>query len=187
MSDAITTVQPISNTTNEQPQVAKAPRVPKDTSAAKMSPPKPKGAANVVGQRQPLGKDDTRKRSFETIRPKVVKAAYTFKLHKDANEEYPVVSELDFSNCSEEDILFWAASSVRIILQGRLRKMGNSALDATVFAVVDVQRELAEGQRSPVDQGVRDIRALARAAGVSEERARVLLEGIIAQEGKAKK
>ena len=126
--------------------------------------------------RHPLADGDVAKRSFLLLDDNKVRAEYTFRTDTNSTDRYPIATVFDFGNCSREDILFLASSSVRITIQGKLRSMGNSAFDVTVFAKVDVKRDVVDAQKSQVDETIRGIRALARAAGISEARAREIIE-----------
>jgi len=130
--------------------------------------------------REPIAPDTKATRSFAVTRPNVVNAVFTFKLHDGATERYNMESEFDFNNCSNDEILFLAASSVRITIQGKLRQMGDAALDVGTFAHVDVKSDVVDSTRSPMSDDVRSIRAIARVAKCSEEKAREIMAGLLA-------
>jgi hypothetical protein len=95
---------------------------------------------------------------------------------------------LDFSNCSDSEILEAACKTHVITLQRGLRAMGKGALKADVYRQVNVKRDLVEAQRSTMDGETRDLHAFARAAGITDmDRARKLLARIVAEEAQAAK
>ena len=80
---------------------------------------------------------------------------------------------LDFSNCTEEQILDWAATSVRIALQGRWRKapdrMDEEKWDNVTFDVAAVMAE-----RSTADPATKARNAIAKLS--PEQKAALLAE-----------
>lgn len=163
----------------KEPQVA--PKAQAEKAAAKQRAMAKMTQPKAQTSRTPLAADAVAKRSFLLLDDNKVKAEYTFRVDEKSKDRYPIVTVFDFGNCSREDILFLAASSVRITVQGKLRSMGNSALDASTYATVDVKSEVCEAQKSQVDETIRGIRALARATGVSEARAREIIEAELAK------
>ena len=130
----------------------------------------PKPAVASPAKRTPIPEGEAAKREFTFPATGKVGAKFSFKLNDKATERYQVESTFDFTGCTQEEILELAASSVRITIQGKLRAMGESALDPNAMRVVDVKRDVVETQRSVVDDTVKAIRALMKATGMSSEK-----------------
>ena len=161
----------------EQPQVVK-PKAAKANGKVKSTSPAVKRIAIAEGE--------TRKRILEVVPDtKIVRATYTFKIDNKSTDDYPVESMLDFSDCTDEEILILAAKSVRIDVQAKLRALGQSAIDdATVMSVVNVKTDVLNSVRLPVDETLRTIRQLARGTGMSEAAARAIVESELAKRTK---
>lgn len=176
MSDAI------ANTANvaemSQPVVAEQPKV-----VAQKGTKSPKNATKVEGvaKRQPLGVDEVAKRDKVLLDDNKMQSSYTFKISGDATERYAITTVFDYSNCSRSELLELATASAQIIIQSKLRAMKDGALQPHCFNNVDVKRDIIEAQKTPIDDETRSIRALARAAGVSEEDARTILADLAAK------
>lgn len=130
----------------------------------------------------PVAEKQQVQKYMKLVAPKVVESRYTVKENEDATDELAVVTRFDYTNCTEEDILNLATSSVRITIQGRIRKMTAEArkLYAATPQTVDVKAEIvaaARQQRDPMDRMVAD---LARAKGWTEARARPVVERMLA-------
>lgn len=165
-------------TNNTQPAVETR-RVLEDVSkkgnnVAKMT----RSTAKVAqtGKRQPLGADESAKTEMTVISDNIVKADYTFRLDGKSKDRYPITTEFDFSNCSRQELLELATASVRITTQAKLRAMGDGALNPNVYQKVDVKSDILDTTRREVDPIQSAIRALVRATGMTEEKARAMVE-----------
>ena len=163
------------NTATETKSALKQPKVAKTTADNK--------------KRQPLQEGHTFKRSIVVQSDnKTVHTTYTFKPDEKSKNVYPVETVLDFSNCSQAEILELATQQIRIVLQSRFRSMGDAQrLDPTTYARVDVKSEIVETQRAVVDDDTRAVRALVAATGMSQEdAAKIVADGKKANAAKPK-
>ena len=80
-----------------------------------------------------------------TIVDKVATVSHTVKVKHDDPVRYQLLWRLDFANCTDDQILGWATTSVRIALQGRWRKADDRAdeekWDNVTFDVAEVMAE----------------------------------------------
>lgn len=150
-----------SKSTTTKPQAEKkAPRVLQAT--------QPKVANATL--RTPIPNGESAKREFKPIDATKLQATYSFKLSDKDADRYQVESVFDFSNCSAQEIMELAASSVRITIQGKLRAMGQGALNTSAFANVDVKKECIDSARSSADDFTKASRALGKLSDAEKQR-----------------
>jgi hypothetical protein len=117
----------------------------------------------VANLRMPIPEGESAKRDFKTdADAKKVVSTFSFKLSDKATERYQVVSQFDFSTCSMEEILELAAATVRIVVQSKLRAMGEGARNPNVYTNVNVKAEVVDTQRQAVDDFTKASRALGK-------------------------
>ncbi len=166
-------------TTNSTQPAVETGRVLEDVSKKTQRPSKTTAINTKSGQpskRQPLGADEPASTSIDVIGDKVVKATYTFRLDGKTKDRYSITTVFDYSNCTDAEILELATASVRITTQAKLRAMGDGALNHGVYEKVDVKSDILDTTKREIDPIQSAIRALVRATGMDEARARVMVE-----------
>jgi len=135
---------------------------------------------------QPLAEGQSSSTTTRVLDDNKVETTFGFKMHKDATERYSKTCIFDFSNVSRAELLELATSNVRITIQGRLRKMGDAALNVAALAAVDVKSEVVDAEKGTTDDLTRAARSFARASNgmVSERDARAILEAQLAKKTK---
>jgi hypothetical protein len=112
-----------------------------------------------------------------------VETTFGFKLSANAKERYKKTCTFDFSKCTRDELLQLATSNVRITIQGRLRSMGDAALNSGIFANVDVKSEVVDATKQSVDDLTKAARSIARASGgnITEAEALQMIKTKMAQ------
>jgi hypothetical protein len=119
-----------------------------------------------------LGKEDAASTKL-TIAGKKVTATYTCRKDKDSPDRYAVESTLDFSNCSQDEILEMASRTVVIDLQRQWRTLAKSNLaNATkpgTFGTIDVKRDVVEATRKAADPTTKVVSVLDKMSDAERE------------------
>jgi hypothetical protein len=149
---------------NEKPAKAATPRVLQ---------PKP----NKSAQRVPLAEDATATRTT-THNGSKSKIEYTFKLKDGDKDRYQVATTLDWTGVTEEQLKDLAIATIRIALQRNLRAMGLKALDQSVYAEVNVLKDIIETQREVADNVTKASRALQKLTDAERKAIIAQLQGV---------
>ena len=119
-----------------------------------------------------IGKDDTASTKI-TVAGKNVTAVYTCRKDKDAADRYSVQSTLDFSNCSQDEILEMAARTIVIDLQRQWRTLAKNnlanATKAGTFASINVKQDVVEAARKATDPAIKVVSALDKMSDAERE------------------
>lgn len=127
----------------------------------------PKVAAGNL--RNPIAEGVPAKREFKHLDNQKLQSTFSFKLSDKSPDRYQVESVFDFSGCTQEEILELAAATVRIVVQSKLRAMGEGARNPNAYAKVDVKREVVETQRQAVDDYTKAVRQLGKLSDAEKQ------------------
>ena len=110
-----------------------------------------------------LAKDEAASTKME-VRGKTVSAVFSARKDKDAADRYSIETELNFGNCSNEEILELAARIVLIDLQRQWRAVAKGNMSAATkdgtFAKVDVKTEVVDAARKGADPTTKVVNVL---------------------------
>ena len=119
-----------------------------------------------------LGKDEAAPTKL-AIEGRKVTAMYTCRKDKDSADRYAVQSIVDFTNCSQDEIIEMASRTIVIDLQRQWRTLAKSNLaNATkpgTFATIDVKRDVLEATRRATDPATKVVSALDKMSDAERE------------------
>jgi len=97
---------------------------------------------------QPIADDATGRKSFKVLQAKVALVEYTFTPNED-KLRYQTSTTLDFTGCSDEEILELASKSIIIRLQNERRALPlREACNPVLHVNVDVKDEISGGRKT---------------------------------------